>query len=185
MLSTVSSQGDIGTQGPPGPAGKPGARVRYKRHKLKQILTLKFELFLYNYALYKNKGIIRPRYKWHILAMNVKKIPLRQQNKGAIQYQAFCIFNTLIKEAAAECMVLLAVVSPEYLREWSEAGSHMRSIFTVRGDLTSSGLNELSVLLAFLRQSDSDQRWNGTHKHTRENGRLCLVVLKVHYERQS
>lgn len=64
-----------------------------------------------------------------------KKTPLRQQNKGAIQYQAFCISNTLIKEAASECMVLLAVVSPEYLREWSEAGSHMRSSFTVRGDL--------------------------------------------------
>lgn len=48
-----------------------------------------------------------------------------------------------------------------------EARSHTRSIFTVRGD-QAAGLKELSVLLAFLRKPDGDQRENGTHTNTPE-----------------
>lgn len=40
--------------------------------------------------------------------------------------------------------------------------------FHSKGRPVSSGLNELSVLPAFLRQSDGDQRWNGTQKCPRE-----------------
>lgn len=122
------------------------------------------------------------------ISSNIYSKPLvgAHRSRGTRQCSTSCIFVALkrekLKSGEASERSVLAVVPLECLREQAEAGSHMRSIFTVRGELLASGLNELSVLLAFLRQSASDQRGGGTQTRPRRIRSDAKLRRKFHQE---